>query len=84
MNCDLITISEVDFKFLLLKCIFSLTDRARVIEYLWEKLPPHIKVDYSNYRFCFDHYLKGATQVDGPATLKYNCPECQKKCLQLF
>lgn len=52
------------------------------VEYLWDRLPEHIKADseIQKYRRCYKHYNQPwqRTHIDGPAPLIKDCSECQR------
>lgn len=84
MERTLFSVSEADFQYLIRKCVFSATDRARLIDFLWSRLPTDVQKAYDSYRFCLVHYNRGNEQVDGPASLKFACAQCQQQCSRLF
>ena len=52
------------------------------IDYVWDKLPEHIRADseVQQYRHCLDHYNLPTqrTHIDGPPPLIKDCRECQR------
>lgn len=75
--CDL-TAKELEY----IPKIILLREFGRHIDYLWNKLPKHIRNDpeVQRYRRCQQHYNlpRQDTHIDGPAPLIKDCNLCRK------
>lgn len=46
------------------------------IQYAWKRIPEEWKESFDKYTYCWQHYPKGRTRIDGPPSMKYCCHGC--------
>lgn len=80
-NSDIYNLTADQLKYI--PKIILLRQFYNYIDYLWDRLPDHIKADLEiqQYRRCLKHYNLPShqTHIDGPPPLIKNCSECQRR-----
>jgi len=77
-SCDILTLTAEQLRYV--PKIVLLQKFGYYVEFLWDRLPEHIKPDseVQQYRRCLKHYNLPSqrTHIDSPAPLIKDCDEC--------
>jgi hypothetical protein len=57
------------------------TQRAHMLDIIWNKLPQHLQNKLDGFRFCNRHFPSGmyGDVIDGPPSIKFNCLKCRER-----